>query len=139
MLTIFYAPEVFYMNDSEMRRRELLRQTRRLYDDKREIPAVHPRYGRIYHNLYEDNSGEQEASGGTFYIRLVIGILCFVCFVYMDQSKAEIAQVNSTAIVNQIEKGMGHRCDRGGVESFNKKFFLLVQESDRKQRRNPVK
>ena len=50
------------------------------------------------------NAEEQEPSGGTFYIRLVIGILCFVCFVYMDQSKAEIAQVNSVAIVNQIEK-----------------------------------
>ena len=31
----------FLMNDSEMRRRELLRQTRKLYDDRREIPAVH--------------------------------------------------------------------------------------------------
>ena len=92
------------MNDSEMRRRELLRQTRRLYDDRREIPAVHPRYGRIYHDLYENNTEEQEPSGGTFYIRLVIGILCFVCFVYMDQSEAEIAEVNSTAIVDQIEK-----------------------------------
>lgn len=94
------------MNDSEMRRRELLRQTRRLYDDKRDVPAVHPRYGRIYHDLYENNAEEQESSGGTFYIRLVIGILCFVCFVYMDQSKAEIAQVDSTAIVNQIGKDM---------------------------------
>ena len=92
------------MNDSEMRRRELLRQARRLYDDKKDMPAVHPRYGRIYHELYQDNTEEQETSGGTFYIRLVIGILCFVCFVYMDQSKAEIAQVNSTAIVDQIEK-----------------------------------
>ena len=92
------------MNDSEMRRRELLKQTRRLYDDKREIPAVHPRYGRIYHDLYENHTEEQEPSGGTFYIRLVIGILCFVCFVYMDQSEAKIAEVNSTAIVDQIEK-----------------------------------
>ena len=92
------------MNESEARRRELLRQTRKLYQDSSDIPAVHPRYGRIYHNLYENNTEEQEPSGGTFYIRLVIGILCFVCFVYMDQSKAEIAQVNSTAIVDQIEK-----------------------------------
>lgn len=96
----------FIMNDSEMRRRELLRQTRKLYDDRRDIPAVHPRYGRIYHDLYKNEEEEQETSGGTFYIRLVIGILCFVCFVYMDQSKAEIAQVNSTSIVNQIEKEM---------------------------------
>ena len=86
------------MNDSEMRRRELLKQTRKLYEDGRELPAVHPRYGRIYHDLYKENPQDQEPSGGTFYIRLV------VCFVYMDQSKAEIAEVNSTAIVNQIEK-----------------------------------
>ena len=92
------------MNDSELRRRELLRQTRKLYDDRRDIPAVHPRYGRIYHNLYQEQAEDQEPSGSTFYIRLVIGILLFVCFVYMDQSKAGIAEVNSTAIVDQIEK-----------------------------------
>lgn len=92
------------MNDSEMRRRELLRQTRRLYEDKKEIPAVHPRYGRICQDLYGAKDGEQETSGGTFYIRLVVSILFFVCFVYMEQSDAKIAQVDSTAIVNQIEK-----------------------------------
>ncbi|HJC91137.1 MAG TPA: hypothetical protein H9695_09170 [Candidatus Mediterraneibacter excrementigallinarum] len=93
------------MNDSEMRRRELLRQTRKLYDERQDIPAVHPRYGRIYHSLY-DNENEEEPgfSGGSFYIRLVIGILCFICFVYMDQSKVSVAEVDSTAIVNQIEK-----------------------------------
>ena len=32
------------MNDSELRRRELLKQTRRLYQDSAAIPAVHPRY-----------------------------------------------------------------------------------------------
>lgn len=94
-----------YMNDAEMRRRELLRQTRKLYDEKPDIPAVHPRYGNIYHSLYE-NEEEQEASGSSFYIRLVIGILCFICFVYMDQSKVSVAEVDSTAIVNQIEKDM---------------------------------
>ncbi len=94
-----------YMNDAEMRRRELLRQTRKLYDEKPDIPAVHPRYGNIYHSLYE-NEEEQEASGSSFCIRLVIGILCFICFVYMDQSKVSVAEVDSTAIVNQIEKDM---------------------------------
>ena len=51
----------FIMNDSEMRRRELLRQTRKLYDDRRDIPAVHPRYGRIYHDLYKNGDEEQNA------------------------------------------------------------------------------
>ncbi len=40
------------MNDSELRRRELLKQTRRLYQDSAAIPAVHPRYGHIYHMVY---------------------------------------------------------------------------------------
>ena len=87
-----------------MRRRELLRQTRKLYDERRDIPAVHPRYGRIYHSLYDREEEEQTSSGGSFYIRLVVSILCFICFVYMDQSKASVAEVDSTAIVNQIEK-----------------------------------
>ena len=96
----------FLMNDSEMRRRELLRQTRKLYDDSREIPAVHPRYGNIYHSLYDSEEEEQTSYGNSFYIRLVIGILCFVCFVYMDQSKVSVAEVDSTAIVHQIEKNV---------------------------------
>ena len=96
----------FLMNDSEMRRRELLRQTRKLYDDRREIPAVHPRYGNIYHSLYDSEEEEQTSYGNSFYIRLVIGIQCFVCFVYMDQSKVSVAEVDSTAIVHQIEKNV---------------------------------
>lgn len=94
------------MNDSEARRRELLRQTRKLYNERQDIPAVHPRYGRLYHDLYGYDEDEARQSQGSFYLRLVIGILCFICFVYMDQSKAEVAQVNSTSIVNQIEKNM---------------------------------
>lgn len=93
------------MNESELRRRELLRQTRKLYDERREIPAVHPRYGRICQELYSPRGEEGEKpSGGSFYIRLVAGIICFICFVYMDQSDADIAEVNSTSIVNEIEK-----------------------------------
>ena len=95
-----------YMNDSEMRRRELLRQTRKLYDERRDIPAVHPRYGSVYHSLYDDGEEETTSLAGSFYIRLVIGILCFVGFVYMDQSKVAVAEVDSAAIVNQIEKNV---------------------------------
>lgn len=92
------------MNSSEESRRELLRQTRKLYAEKKEIPAVHPRYGRIYHDLYRENEKSGVSQGGTFYIRLAIGILCFVCFVYMDQSKTKVADVDSRAIVNEIER-----------------------------------
>lgn len=94
-----------FMNESEMRRRELLKQTRRLYNDHHEIPAVHPRYGRIYSNLYGNEhpgTRQTETSGNSFYIRLVIGILCFVFYVYLDQTQAEIAQVSSTVIAEHI-------------------------------------
>ena len=44
------------MNESELRRQELLRQTRKLYNDHNELPAVHPRYGRICSSLYGDGT-----------------------------------------------------------------------------------
>ena len=94
------------MNSPEERRRELLRQTRKLYEERKDVPAVHPRYGRIYQDLCRDPEKRETHSGGRFYIRLAIGILCFVCFVYMDQSKTKVADVDSRAIVNQIEKNM---------------------------------
>ncbi len=103
---LIFMKEEALMNDSEMRRRELLRQTRKLYNERQDIPAVHPRYGRIYHDLYGPGEDETEQIKGSFYLRLVIGILCFICFAYMDQSKAEVAQVNSATIVNQIEKDL---------------------------------
>ena len=90
------------MNDPEARRRELLRQTRKRYDDNHFIPAVHPRYGNIYHELYD---GQESAyPRDTFLFRLTLGILCFICYVWMDSSQAEIASVSSDQIVNQIEK-----------------------------------
>lgn len=90
------------MDDTELRRRELLKQTRKLYDEQPVIPAVHPRYGSIYHHLYGEQDENDDIHTGTFYIRLVIGILFFVFFVYMDQSRTEIAEVTSTAITEQI-------------------------------------
>ena len=60
----------------------------------------------MYHSLYDSEEEEQTSYGNSLYIRLVIGILCFVCFVYMDQSKVSVAEVDSTAIVHQIEKNV---------------------------------
>lgn len=92
------------MNESEARRRELLRQTRKLYNEDGFVPAVHPRYGNIYHDLYDD--GTQERPKNSFFFRLSLGILCFVCYVWMDYGKVNVANVSSSQIVNQIEKQM---------------------------------
>ena len=98
------SKEVSYMNDSEARRRELLRQTRKLYNEDNFIPAVHPRYGNIYHNLYGDGTNEQPKN--SFFFRLSLGILCFICYVWVDYGKINVANVSSDQIVNQIEKQM---------------------------------
>ncbi|MCI6464432.1 MAG: hypothetical protein MSA90_03035 [Faecalicatena sp.] len=92
------------MNDSEARRRELLRQTKKLYNEDSFIPAVHPRYGNIYHDLYEDGTAQQPK--GSFFFRLSLGILCFICYVWVDYGKINVANVSSDQIVNQIEKQM---------------------------------
>lgn len=93
------------MNDSELRRQELLRKTRKLYDEKREIPAVHPRYGNIYHDLYGKDSADNETEySGGFWIRLVLGILVFICFVCMDQNGLHFADINSQKIIDKIQE-----------------------------------
>lgn len=92
------------MNDSEERRRELLRQTRRLYNEDSFVPAVHPRYGHIYHDLYDEQPGDRPKS--SFFFRLSLGVLVFICYVWMDYGKLDVANVNSAQIVNQIEKQM---------------------------------
>ncbi len=90
------------MNHSEERRRELLRQTRQLYDDSW-IPAVHPRYGNICRNLY---GTDEEVQGGSFVLRLSLVILLFVCYVWMDYAEVPVMNVDSKQIVTQIEKQM---------------------------------
>ena len=97
------------MNESELRRRELLRQTRKLYNDHNELPAVHPRYGRICSSLYGDGQTDRQpetAPASSFPIRLVIGILCFAFYIWLDQSGTEVAQVSSSVIAEQIGQDM---------------------------------
>ena len=56
------------MNDAERRRQELLEQTRALYNDRRTIPAVHPRYANAYHYLYgksQEDINEDTKAGRT--------------------------------------------------------------------------
>lgn len=90
------------MNESEMRRRELLEQTRNLYREENRFPAIHPRYGNVYDSLYND--GDTPAPKSTFALRLMIGILCFICYVVMDYENIDIVNVSSQKIAAQIEK-----------------------------------
>ena len=89
------------MNESDARRRELLRQTRRLYHETgRSTPVIHPRYGNLTTSVTEDDAAEDHS----FLFRLGLSILCFACCVWMDYGKIEVAEVNSGRILNGIEK-----------------------------------
>ena len=87
------------VNDSEKRRQRLLEQTRELYGEKRSIPAVHPRYGAAYHQIYSDDQTGLPPS--TFGIRLFLCLLLFAAFVSIDKNQSEVMHVNSR-IVDEI-------------------------------------
>ena len=86
------------MNQSEKRRKELLESTRALYRDSRIPPAVHPRYGNVYSDLY----GE-EAPAGSLGLRVVLCCILFAAFVMMDYKDVKIAQVSSQMVTQTIE------------------------------------
>lgn len=88
------------VNDSEKRRQRLLEQTRELYGEKRFIPAVHPRYGAAYHQIYSDDQTGLPPS--TFGIRLFLCLLLFAAFVSIDKNQSEVMHVNSSRIVDEI-------------------------------------
>ena len=96
------------MNESEKRRRELLRSAREMYGDSHMPPAVHPRFRNIYGDLYES---EEQSSG--LQTRLLIGCVLFLVFVLMDYFHLEIAQVESEEVVQMVEQ------DANAVESWS--------------------
>lgn len=87
------------MNQSEKRRKQLLESARALYAEDRTWPAIHPRYGNIYDNLY----GEEKTSG-SLAIRVILCCILFVVFVVMDDQNLQIAHVSSKEVTQTIEK-----------------------------------
>ena len=104
-------------DESEKRRQRLLEETRALYSDRRNVPeyrglyrnlpAVHPRYGASYRELYgQDGAGGQK---GTFGIRLLLCCFLFTFFVTLDRQEIEIFEVDS----GQIEEAVSQDIDIG--------------------------
>lgn len=82
------------MNESEKRRRELLRSAREMYGDSHMPPAVHPRFRNIYGDLYES---EEQSSG--LQTRLLIGCVLFLVFVQMVEQDANAVESWSDLII----------------------------------------
>lgn len=94
------------MTEAEKRRVELLQQARTLYNDKRGIPAVHPRYQSVYGTLYDSQEERNTVRNHTLGIRVFISLLLFALFVIADYQNIEYAKVDSARIVHEIERDM---------------------------------
>lgn len=90
------------MTPSEKRRRKLLQQTRNLYSDRRTPPAIHPRYGNLYADLYD----EDVSTGGTLGIRITICLLLFACFITMDYTENTMLNMNSEQVETMVAENL---------------------------------
>ena len=91
------------MNNSEKRRQKLLEDTRRMYSDRYLPPAVHPRYGYVYDQLYEKDSKEK---GGSFEIRVFLCLLILAAFITISKNEAFSEQYNTDEVIECISTNM---------------------------------
>ena len=107
--------------ESELRRRELLRETRRLNQNQAPfLPAVHPRYQRIYRGLYPEgiaegfrtelhNQGEEkdtEGNNSSFTTRLLVSALLFVGYLFICQSPGLVKNLDGGQVVELVQEKM---------------------------------
>lgn len=107
------------MNDSEKRRQALLRETRRLYPDNR-TPAIHPRYGAIYSNLYSRDAQPEESSLG---VRIFISLILFALFAAADYNNETLLKYSSEQIVSEIQQTPNLSIDI--LNNFTLPFLLI--------------
>lgn len=68
------------MNDTEKRREQLLKSTRKTYDSRYANPPVHPRYQASF--SYEEEERETKSSLGT---RILFSMLLFLAVALLEQ------------------------------------------------------
>lgn len=102
--------------ESEVRRRRLWEENRRRQRNTGMItPAIHPRYGRLYRELYPDgleqsagNGAEdldkKENSRGSFTTRLILSTFLFLAFLYVSQNSVELQGISSHEIIEKIQE-----------------------------------
>ena len=86
------------MNDTELRRKELLESARSAYSDKYCPPLVHPRYKNVCTGW-----DEKEEQGGTFGLRALLCCIILTAFIIAENKDLEIMHVNSEQIINAVE------------------------------------
>ena len=91
------------MNSCEKRRQKLLEETRRLYSDRYISPAIHPRYGFFYDQLYEKDSKEK---GSSFELRVFLCLLILAAFITISKNEAFAEQYNTDEVIECISTNM---------------------------------
>ena len=91
------------MNESAKRRQDLLLQMQKSSHISSGFPAVHPRYGNVYHKLYSEKR-EQQLSNNSLIFRLFMAVLCFLLYLSIDTSNTETAQTYSSEITSYIRQ-----------------------------------
>lgn len=99
------------MNEIEKQRQELLNRTRTIYNEKKQPPAIHPRYQGMYHSLYE----KRETS--TFVLRLTIAITIFLIFFAANNQNVDIGFVNNEKVIAAVQEDL-----------FREKFPLFIKQ-----------
>lgn len=92
------------MNSTEKRRQELLTQTRKLYNEKPRIPAVHPRFGSFGIESYEDETDVTPIN--SFRIRILLAVFLFMFFAGMDYAQVSVGDWDSSDIVSVVSQNV---------------------------------
>lgn len=69
------------MNESQKRREQLLKNTRKLYDSENSGRAVHPRY-KVEYSFEDEEEAEEKSSFG---VRLLFSMILFLVFVFAER------------------------------------------------------
>lgn len=96
------------MSDSERRRQDLLDQMKKSNYANVSVPAIHPRYGNIYQDLYQ-NKKETATSEYSLLFRLIISLLCFILYISFETSGAYNFETYNLKITSQIKKNVDYQ------------------------------
>ena len=94
------------MNNTEKRRKQLLEQTRILYNYNGTNPAIHPRYKASYRQVYPEDTPMPRS---TFGLRCLICVFIFYAYIMMTTNENTYVglhnlQVRNAIMQNSIQK-----------------------------------
>ncbi|MEF9941054.1 MAG: hypothetical protein RSA90_01520 [Lachnospiraceae bacterium] len=91
------------MNETEKRRNKLLGEMRGAYSDRRVPPAIHPRYGNTYAQLY---GHKEDIRRSTLGVRSFLCILLFTLFLAADYKDTTVGKIDTKKVVKEIKTNL---------------------------------